>query len=125
MRKENGFIVELDEEEYFVFGSNLNGSHAGGAARKALEKFGAINGKAVGMQGQSYAIPTLDADFKKLPLLAIKYYLKEFAEFAEKNQVKTFYLTPIGTGIAGFSQKEIKSILPKFSKNVVVDKSLL
>ena len=34
-------ITELKADEIFVFGSNLAGAHAGGAARIALDKFGA------------------------------------------------------------------------------------
>lgn len=43
-------IEELKENEIFVFGSNLNGDHAGGAAKLAVDKFGAINGQAIGLQ---------------------------------------------------------------------------
>lgn len=53
------FISELKENDIFVFGSNLNGYHAGGDARVAMEKFGAVWGQGVGLQGQSYAIPTI------------------------------------------------------------------
>ena len=38
-------IQELKENQIFVFGSNMNGNHAGGAARLAVEKFGAIMGE--------------------------------------------------------------------------------
>ena len=38
------FITELKENEIFVFGSNLQGMHGGGAALIAYEKFGAIWG---------------------------------------------------------------------------------
>lgn len=48
-------IQKLTENEIFVFGSNMNGNHAGGAARLAVEKFGAVMGEAEGLQGQSYA----------------------------------------------------------------------
>ncbi len=58
-------IYSLKENEIFVFGSNLNGSHGGGAARIALEKFGAIDGQGGGIMGQSYAFPTLDKQMKK------------------------------------------------------------
>lgn len=44
-------ITELGEKEVFVFGSNLAGRHAGGAARTALRRFGAILGQGVGLQG--------------------------------------------------------------------------
>ena len=53
------FITELKPNEIFVFGSNLAGMHRGGAARVAMERFGAIWGQGVGMQGQSYGIPTM------------------------------------------------------------------
>jgi hypothetical protein len=59
-------IASLQENEIFVFGSNMNGNHAGGAARMAVEKFGAIEGQASGLQGQSFAIPTLDENMQKL-----------------------------------------------------------
>lgn len=42
-------IQELTENQIFVFGSNMNGNHAGGAARLAVEKFGAVMGQAEGM----------------------------------------------------------------------------
>ena len=51
-------ITSLGEDEIFVFGSNLEGRHLGGAARTALRHFGAVMGQGVGLQGQSYAIPT-------------------------------------------------------------------
>lgn len=59
-------IESLNEKEVFVFGSNMNGNHAGGAARTAVEKFGAVMGQAEGLQGQSYAIPTLDENMDKV-----------------------------------------------------------
>lgn len=105
-------IKELRYDQVFVFGSNILGSHGGGAAKQALDSFGAINGIGFGRQGQSYAIPTLDHNFEKLPLEVIKHYLHELREYAHMNPKEEFLLTPIGTGIAGFSFEEIKSILP-------------
>ena len=52
-------ITELQPNEIFVFGSNLEGMHGGGAALLAYRKFGAIWGQGVGLQGQSYGIPTM------------------------------------------------------------------
>ena len=46
-------ISELKDNEIFVFGSNLAGAHGGGAARAAFNKFGAVWGQGVGLQGQS------------------------------------------------------------------------
>lgn len=53
-------ITELKENEIFVFSSNKAGNHAAGAAKLAVEKFGAVMGEAEGLQGQSYAIPILE-----------------------------------------------------------------
>ncbi|MDE5561624.1 MAG: hypothetical protein K2J00_07505 [Bacteroidaceae bacterium] len=95
-------ITSLDKDEIFVFGSNLAGHHGGGAARVALEKFGAIWGQGVGIQGQSYAIPTMQGGVE-----TIKPYVDEFIRFAKECDRNTFYVTRIGCGIAGFTDEEI------------------
>ena len=96
------FIIELKENEIFVFGSNLQGMHGGGAARLAYEKFGAIWGQGVGLQGQSYGIPTMHGGVED-----IKPYVDEFIEFAKSHPELTFLVTRIGCGIAGFRDEEI------------------
>lgn len=111
-------ITELKPNEIFVFGSNLNGWHAGGAARQAKEQFGGVEGVAIGLQGNSYAIPTLDMEMQKIPLIEINDYLTTLAEYAAEHPELEFLLTPIGTGIAGYYLREIKSILPVFPSNV-------
>jgi hypothetical protein len=103
-------ITELKPNEIFVFGSNLNGNHAGGAARTAVEKFQAIEGNPEGLQGQSYAIPTLDKDMQKLPLESISKSIDTLYSFADENADLDFYVTKIGCGIAGFSIEEIAEI---------------
>lgn len=110
-------ITKLESNQIFVFGSNVAGTHGGGAAYQALS-FGAIPGIGWGRQGQTYAIPTLDSNMEKLPLESIQIYLEQFAEYARLNQSLTFLLTAIGTGIAGFTVDEIKDILPGFPINV-------
>ena len=95
-------IQELKENQIFVFGSNMNGNHAGGAARLAVEKFGAIMGRAEGIQGQSYAIPTLDENMEKVAEEDLINYLADLRHFANEHPEKEFLLTAIGTGIAGF-----------------------
>ena len=49
-------ITELRPDEIFVFGSNLEGAHGGGAAYLAWKKWGAIWGQGTGLQGQTYGI---------------------------------------------------------------------
>ncbi|MDE7462115.1 MAG: hypothetical protein K2M88_03035 [Muribaculaceae bacterium] len=95
-------ITSLDRDEVFVFGSNLAGNHAGGAARVARERFGAIMGQGVGLQGQSYAIPTMQGGVE-----TIKPYVDEFIELAREWDQTTFYVTRIGCGIAGFTDEQI------------------
>lgn len=103
-------ISKLGPNEIFVFGSNLQGRHAGGAARIALNRFGAIFGQGVGLQGNTYAIPTMQGGVE-----TIKPYVDEFIEFAKEHPELTFYVTKIGCGIAGFSMEEIA---PLFSNAI-------
>ena len=101
-------IVNLEEGQVFVFGSNLLGHHDGGAARVARERFGAIYGQGVGLQGRSYAIPTMN-----LPLGEISRYVDEFIWFADSHPEMTFMVTRIGCGIAGFRDEEIAPLFAK------------
>ena len=98
-------ITELKPNEIFVFGSNLAGAHAGGVARLAYNRFGAIWGQGVGLQGYSYAIPTMQGGVE-----TIKPYVDEFICFAKTRPDLKFYVTQIGCGIAGFKTEEIASL---------------
>jgi len=96
------WIKQLKENEIFVFGSNLGGMHAGGAARAAMDHYGAMWGQGVGLQGQSYAIPTMHGGVD-----VIKPYVDEFVAFARQHPELRFLVTRIGCGIAGFAVEEI------------------
>lgn len=95
-------ISELRPDEVFVFGSNLAGMHGGGAAWVAYRKFGAVMGQGVGLQGQSYAIPTMQGGVE-----TIAPYVDEFLSFAKEHPELFFYVTRIGCGIAGFRDSQI------------------
>lgn len=112
-------INGLKENEIFVFGSNTRGRHVGGAAKQAMESFGAIWGIGYGFQGQSYAIPTLGDDLDRVPLEKIKTDLQQLVWIAERMPTITFLLTPIGTGIAGYTLPEIESVLPVLPINII------
>ena len=99
------FITSLEPNEIFVFGSNLKGMHGGGAAYIAYRKFGAIMGQGVGLQGQSYAIPTMQGGVE-----TIRPYVDEFIQFAKEHPTLTFLVTRIGCGIAGFTDDEISPL---------------
>lgn len=95
-------INSLLPDEVFVFGSNLDGYHGAGAARLAMDKFGAIYGQGVGLQGQSYAIPTMQGGVE-----TIVPYVDEFIAFAKQHPDKFFLVTRIGCGIAGFTDQQM------------------
>lgn len=107
------FINYLKENEIFVFGSNLDGMHGGGAARVAYNKFGAIWGQGVGLQGQSYAIPTMHGGVN-----VIKPYVDEFIDFAKSHPELKFLVTRIGCGIAGFRDEEMA---PLFKDTIEIE----
>ena len=110
-------ISKLNPNEIFVFGSNLAGMHGGGAAWIAYERFGAIMGQGVGLQDQSYAIPTMQGGVE-----TIKPYVDEFIEFASKHPEYKFLVTKIGCGIAGF---RVEEIAPLFAEAIDMDNVIL
>lgn len=110
-------IIRLEPNEIFVFGSNLAGAHGGGAARIALDFFGAVWGQGVGLQGQSYAIPTMQSGVE-----TIEPYVDEFIDFARQHPELKFLVTRIGCGIAGFRDEEIA---PLFTATIEVENVIL
>lgn len=110
-------ITSLGPDEIFVFGSNLAGQHCGGAARVARRRFGAVMGQGVGLQGQSYAIPTMQGGVE-----TIRPYVDEFIRFAVAHPHLKFYVTMIGCGIAGFRTEEIA---PLFASAIAVPNIIL
>ena len=107
------FITSLKPNEVFVFGSNLAGMHGGGAARIANLYFGAVMGNGDGIQGQSYAIPTMQGGVD-----TIRPYVDKFIAYAKQHPDQHFLVTRIGCGIAGFSPDEIA---PLFSAAAAVE----
>ncbi len=101
-------ITTLDKDDIFVFGSNLAGNHCGGAARVALERFGAIPGQGVGIQGRAYAIPTMFGSVAE-----IRPYVDDFLDLAYEWDENTFYVTRIGCGIAGFTDEQIAPLFDR------------
>ena len=95
-------ITELKPNEIFVFGSNLQGYHGGGAARLAMNQWGAVWGQGTGLQGQTYAIPTMQGGIG-----TIRPYIDQFIKFAQNDPERTFLVTERGCGIAGFRPADI------------------
>ena len=94
-------IRQLGDKEIFVFGSNANGYHRGGAAAFAMREFGAVWGQGEGLQGKSYAIPTMEG------LDQLREAVNRFTAFADQHQELRFLVTMVGCGIAGYSPRDI------------------
>lgn len=117
-------VTTLEKNEIFVFGSNTKGHHSGGAALFAKKNFGAIEGQAEGLQGKSYAIPTVGQSLDK-----IGESVEEFIRFADNHRELSFYVTEIGCKNAGYN---IADIAPLFreaigfgSSNIILPKSFV
>ena len=98
-------VERLSNCEIFVFGSNLEGQHHGGAARTAYEKFGAEWGIGDGPTGQCYAIPTMHGGLEEIRPYALK-----FIEYAKAHSMNRFLLTRVGCGIAGFKDIDMAQL---------------
>ncbi len=95
------WIDQLAEGEVFVFGSNEQGNHSGGAAAFAVKHFGAVMGLGEGMQGQSYAIPTT-GDYQRFAQA-----VQTFIDYAEAHPDQRFLVTSVGCGNAGRDLHEV------------------
>ena len=117
-------IESLNKGEVFVFGSNIQGEHVGGAAAFANKVLKAEMGCGFGFSDfacKTYAIPTcirvwagtlkpfkVTRPFENV--IQIKPFVDAFISDAEHFADKTFYVTKIGCGIAGFGISEIAEL---------------
>lgn len=114
------FGPELNDGKHvFVFGSNLAGRHGAGAALNAKAFWGAINGQGQGPQGNSYAIPTKDENLQSLPLQEVGKWVGTFLDFVYDNPDVTFLVTPVGCGLAGYTEDEIRPMFTGAPSNCI------
>ena len=115
-------ITRLKRNQIFVFGSNLNGFHGGGAAAYAMQHFGAQWGEGVGITGQCYAIPTMHGGADD-----IRPYVEDFIDYAQQHPELEFLVTPIGCGIAGFTPETMAPLFRRALEfgNIVLPKSFV
>jgi hypothetical protein len=107
MRTTPNEIKKLEQEQIFVFGSNLSGRHGKGAAKTALG-WGAKWGQAAGLQGRTYGIPTKDASIRRtLTIEEIKPFVDDFIKFAKSRKDLLFLVTEVGCGLAGLKPKDV------------------
>jgi hypothetical protein len=110
-------IVNLRNNQIFVFGTNKYGSQKHGAAGLAAKSFGAQVGITNGPTGMCYALPTMGFDIVELGKAIL-----QFEQFARKNRDKTFLVTPIGCGHAGF---KVEDVAPFFKGCVALKNVML
>lgn len=115
-------ITCLEPHQVFVFGSNLNGKHDGGAALFAYKKLGATYGVSIGLTGQSYAFPTLGFNMEKLKLTEWDYHIQLLIRTAKANTTKEFLVTKLGCGIASYNEDYLAEFFEeyKFPENVIL-----
>ena len=94
-------IAQLGENEIFVFGSNIQGMHGGGAAWYAHNNFGAEWGVGEGLTGRTYALPTMEGE------ASMAHAVRNFIECARQHPELTFLVTAVGCGIAGYRPDEV------------------
>lgn len=116
MTEFSGKIEKLKIDEVFVFGSNTRGKHAGGDDYIAYKKFGAQMGVAEGFTGNCYAIPIIDIYGHKVSGTELLNSFKKFLREVVIRPETKFYLTPIGTGIAGWESCQITSIIQRAAR---------
>lgn len=108
---------EISVGEIFVFGSNEAGRHGKGAALHAVKNYGAVRGCGFGLQGQSFAIPTKDKTITTLSIDRIRTYVDRFIDFARSNPDMRFFVTALGTGLAGLSHADMAPLFAKAPDN--------
>ena len=109
----------------FVFGSNNAGRHGKGAAKHAMDHYHAEYGVGEGMTGLAYAIPTKGHNLEPLPFSEIDAAICRFIAHAKDTPNGTYELTPIGTGLAGHSKRDVWSVLKRegLPRNVFLSSS--
>ena len=105
----------------FVFGSNLSGIHGAGAARFAHRNKGAVMGKGIGLQGQSYALPTKGLKISFMSLNEVEVHIDAFKDFAMDHPDLDFQVTQVACGLAGFTKEQIAPLFKSSPSNCYFD----
>jgi hypothetical protein len=131
-------ITTLKPNEVFVFGSNTEGRHGLGAALTAKKEFGAKYGQAKGPQGQSYAVRTkmyqdgklveynnlTEENKKQMDLMTIE-DLRDLRFEALKNPDKKYYVTLLGTKLAGRTVQQMKDFFQRMDSRLGIPDNII
>jgi hypothetical protein len=106
--------------QIFVFGSNLAGIHGAGSAAEAYRNHGAVWGCGIGLQGDSYAIPTKDEFLDPMSVQRIAVHVKNFIDCCNDNSSFTFNVVAIGCGLAGYPPRDIAPLFKDAPANCIL-----
>lgn len=110
-----------DPSLIFVYGASEHYVNGAGAALHAVRFHGAK--KYLGpFVGNSYGIPTKDRYLRTLPIEKIRKHVGAFLTFAEAHPEKQFFVTRIGTGLAGYTDADIAPLFSVVPNNVILPK---
>jgi len=112
-------ITQLKDNEIFVFGSNAAGLHRGGAAKQAIDQFGAEWGVGEGITGKCYAFPTLDSELNKRSKKELELSRDLLYHACDQNKDKQFLLTKVGCGIAGYHESAMRELFNNPPVNLI------
>lgn len=101
-----------------VFGSNQAGRHGKGAAAYAKQHYDAVYGTGEGLQGSAYGIPTKDRALGMLGLDEVKAAAERFVAHAAANRQRSYLLTRVGCGLAGYQDEQIAPLFEGCTPNV-------
>lgn len=131
-------VFVLPDNGVFVFGSNDRGIHGSGAAQFAVTNLGAIKGQSTGMQGQSFAVRTklhqngqltkyakLNDANKNLLRSYIISDLTMLIDQAKENPELDYYVTKLGTGLAGIPIKLMSGIFTELRERIGIPNNLI
>lgn len=115
-------MSEYNRRAIWVFGSNLQGIHGGGAALVAKEEYGAQMGVSRGRTGNAYAIPTKTSPWgQKLALNEIREYVDEFIRYATEHSTDAFLVTRVGCMLAGWTNEDIGPMFADAPPNCIFE----
>lgn len=113
-------ITHLKDSQIFIFGSNMAGNHAGGAARQARDSFGAEQGISEGRTGKCYAFPTLTESYERVSNTQLKASRLKLYQYAEAHPELEFLLTKVGCGIAGMNGDKMAALFVNTPSNIIL-----
>lgn len=112
-------------KQIFVFGSNLAGIHGAGSAKHAFYSHGAVWGCGIGLQGNSYAIPTKDEFINTMDLGRIKVHVENFIAYCSDYPNYDFNVVAIRCGLAGFKPDQMAPMFKDAPPNCHLPKEFL